>query len=274
MLALKQIPQEYIQWNQENKAPFGPDWWGKLLTSRMRGVNFIWRNRITLLPFSVMRQLGCFAFQLNSNTRIFEYPWCFHATPLEPEMQVVEIGAAASGFQFVLANSGLKVTSVDPLINPSEEVKWIFTEKEFSRLNHAFGDKVTFIHNFLQNINLPSNSVDRVFSVSVIEHIPPQEIQLLLEEIIRILTPGGFFIATIDLFLNCAPFTNKIKNKFGSNISIAELLKSSNLRLKVGNLEELYGYPEFDKDKILERLDKFLVVDNVLTQCIVVEKIL
>ncbi|HBB30447.1 MAG TPA: hypothetical protein DDZ80_15275 [Cyanobacteria bacterium UBA8803] len=274
MLAPKNLPQEFTTWNIQHKAPEGPYWWVKVV----RGRNFAWRNRYNLPPW-LIRQIGPFGFQLNSLARSFEYPWCFFATPLEAGMQVLEVGAGSSGFQFVLAKSRLEVTSVDPLINPSKQVNWIFTAEQFNNLNQAFGGKVNFIQDFLQNAQLERDTYDRVFSISAIEHIPPEEIAPLVQEIARILKLGGFFIATIDLFMDCYPFTDKISNKYGSNISVCSLIEASGLKIKVGNPDELCGYPEFKPENICKQLEKFLVVKNVgdkspiLTQCIVLEKV-
>ncbi|MCP2728304.1 class I SAM-dependent methyltransferase [Limnofasciculus baicalensis] len=278
MLAPKIISNKFTDWNQKHKAPFGSEWWYKFVNSKNRGSNFAWRNRFKI-PYLLMQQIGAFGFQHNSQTRIFEYPWCFFATPLEAGMRVLEVGAGASGFQFILAEHGLEVTSVDPLINPSEKVDWLFTSHQFNYLNQAFRGKVNFIQDFLQNAQIESNTYDRVFSISAIEHIPPEEVAPLVKEIARILKPGGFFIATIDLFLDCYPFTAKISNRYGSNISICSLIEASGLRIKVGNPCELYGYPEFKPENIHQQLDEFLVVKDpwekclILTQCIILEKV-
>jgi SAM-dependent methyltransferase len=271
MLARKKLPEKFAAWNRKHKAPFGARWWSQYIDSKIKGHNFAWRNRMKL-PHWLIRQIGPFGFQINSLTRTFEYPWCFFATPLAAGMRVVEIGAGASGFQFVLAESGLDVTSVDPLVNPSEKVDWIFSVEQFNHLNKAFGGGVKFIQDFLQNAGLESNYYDRAFSISAIEHIPPEEIAPLLKEIERILKPGGLFVATIDLFLDCYPFSNKTSNIVGSNISIRSLVEASGLTLKIGSHSELYGYPEFDPDTIRKRHDDFLVVNGVLAQCVVLEK--
>lgn len=272
MLAAKNLPCEFTTWNLKHKAPCGADWWVKFVNSQIPGHNFAWRNRYNL-PSWLIRQIGSFGFQLNSLTRIFEYPWCFFATPLEPGMRVLEIGAGASGFQFLLADYGLDVTSVDPLINPSEQVDWIFSAKEFNHLNQSFGGKVKFIQNFLQNAKLNSNHYDRIFSISAIEHIPPDDAIPLVQEIERLLKPGGSFITTIDLFLDCYPFENQVYNQYGANISIRSLIEQSGLKIKIGNPAELYGYTEFDAEKIRSRRDEFLVINNIMTQCIILEKL-
>jgi SAM-dependent methyltransferase len=219
-----------------------------------------------------MRRLGPFVFQQNSRTRAFEYPYCYHATPLTQGMRVVDIGAGASGFQFVLAESDISVVSVDPLENPSETVDWLFTPQDFQRINRAFGARVQVIRDYLENAKLESDNYDRVFAISVLEHIPECSVFSLMKEIRRILKPGGLCVATVDLFLDCYPFTENITNQYGRNISVHRLVEESGLALKSGDRCQLYGYREFDKNEVLRRREEFLTWNNVMSQCFVLEK--
>lgn len=277
MLVKKDLPDNFAQWNKKYKAPTGAWLWNRLdaLSSKIspKGKNILWEKRFSFPDF-LIKQIGAFGFQRNSASREYEYPLCFLSANLEKGMRVLEVGAGASGFQFALAEFGVDMTSVDPLINPSKSVDWIFTSKEFQHLNKSFGDRVNFIQDFLQNAKLDDNSYDRVFSISAIEHIPAEEIAPLVKEIARILKPSGLFIATIDLFLDCYPFTDKVSNRFGSNISIFNLIQDSGLTIKQGNPQELYGYPEFKPEIIRQNLDQYLVINNtILTQFIILEKL-
>src|SRR5437867_11158057 len=100
MLAPATLPPEYIAWNREHRAPFGPRRSSALLESRCLGRfgyspapgKVAWRHRMKFPP-ALIRKIGPFGFQSSSLTRTFEYPWCFFATPLATGMRVVEIGA-------------------------------------------------------------------------------------------------------------------------------------------------------------------------------------
>jgi SAM-dependent methyltransferase len=284
MLAPRNLPAEYGCWNQKHRAPLGSRGWLRAVNSmpgraagRMMGNGFQPGRPITY-PAWLMRRVGPFAFQANSLTRAFEYPWAYHATPLERGMKAVELGAGASGFQFVLAGSGVEVVSVDPLLNPSEKVDWVFAANDYRRINEAFGGKVRFVRDFLENAKLEAGGFDRVFAISVIEHVPEENALSLMREIARILKPGGLFVCTIDLFLDCHPFTERLSNIWGRNISVGRLVEASGLTLRLGERTQLLGHPEFDPGEILKNRDRFLLVQDsvggaqVMTQCLVLEK--
>ncbi len=270
MIARKEWPEEFRLLNQKYHAPYGPNWW-----QRRRVKRLLWAKRMEL-PAWMMRLIGPFGFQGNSPSRAFEYPWCFFCTPLSPGMRAVDIGAGASGFQFVLAERGLEVTSIDPLID-TEGSHWVFSPSAHEKLQKAFGVTLQFVPKYLHEAELQSDSYDRVFSISVMEHASAEMIARTSKEIGRILKPGGLFVATVDLFLGCYPFTDKISNKWGSNVSIRDLVDASGMELVQGNRSELYGYPEFDVETI-RRLSSnstdFMIVnkESLLTQCLVLEK--
>lgn len=293
MLALRDLPNDFARWNVRHKSPNGPQWLIQLKKLRpapapasapagaptsnaaptyapskpKAKASWKWS-----LPGPLMRVFGPFAYQANSATRAFEYPWIFQQVGPKPGMKIIDLGAGASGLQFVMAETGAAVTTVDPLINPDDGLDWVFTDVEYHKLNRAFGNKVQFVRKFLEEAGLPENGYDRVVACSVIEHIPQEPAVSLMREVGRVLKPGGRFIATIDLFLDTAPFTDKPRNMWGTNVSVRALVEASGLRIVVGNKAELYGYPEFDPAAIKRNRDRYLVVNDVLTQCIVLEK--
>lgn len=269
MLARVPLPSAFKDWNHHHRAPDGPRWWNRLLHSRLREA--VSRRRFDM-PGPLMRWIGPFGFQDNSRTREFEFPWTWTTLGPRPGLRVVDVGAGASGLQFALANAGVDVTSVDPLLNPHDTVDWRFTEREYNRLNRAFGGRVHFVRNFLQNADLPAGSYDAVLSVSVIEHIPDEHIAPLMREIGRLLRPGGRFIATIDLFLDCEPFTDAPSNQWGSNRDVKALVDASGLEMTVGDPAELHGYPGFDPESIRAHARSFIQSNQVLTQLLVLEK--
>jgi SAM-dependent methyltransferase len=186
---------------------------------------------------------------------------------------VVEIGGGLSGFQFVLAKCGARVRNVDPG-EAATGRGWPVSQGSIARLNRAFKTDVELLNTTLPEARLERSCADLVFSISTIEHIPPDDVAQLMREITRLLRPGGRCVLTVDLFLNLHPFSSRTENEFGTNVAPALLIAESGLQLVVGEPSELFGFPEFEPPEILARLDEFLINEYypVLAQCLVLEK--
>ena len=199
-----------------------------------------------------------FSFQANNTTRVVEYPWAFFAAGLEKGMDVTEIGGGLAGFQFVLSRFGCRVVNVDPGLEARGR-GWDVDQRGVGRLNRAFGTSVELRNTTLQETDLARSSMDRVFAISTLEHVPADETGSLVARVRDILRPGGLFICTIDLFLNLEPFSARPSNDYGRNVDIRELVAQSGLHLVAGEPSELCGYEEFDARAILARLEEFWV---------------
>lgn len=260
MLAWRDVPASYKQWNRGNGAPAGYRW-RRLVPPRH------WTKPLAA------NVVGCFAFQINNGSRAFEYPWTFEALDIFPGARVLEIGGGLSGLQFVLSRRGCEVTNVDPGM-AAHGVGWPVDEESMALLNRRFGTRVRLKNCFINDAGFGDESFDRAVSISAIEHIPPDDILTILTHVRRVLKPGGVFVLTVDLFLDLKPFTRLETNKFGRNISIRWLVENSGLELVAGRTEELYGFDGFSPERILERLPQFLVGSDwpTLTQMLVLQK--
>jgi SAM-dependent methyltransferase len=215
---------------------------------------------------------GPFTIQDNNTTRRAEYPWAYFATPLEPGLQVLELGGSLAGFQFVLDRAGCRVTNVDPG-NESHGRGWPVDQESIRTLNRAFGTAVQLQNCFLSEAPLQRASFDRAYSISVLEHIPVAEIPGTIALIYDLLKPGGYFVLTLDLFLNLAPFCSRETNEYGSNISARLIAEAAPFELHEGERRELLGYDEFDPDRILSTLEHFMIGDYpALAQLMVLKK--
>jgi ubiquinone/menaquinone biosynthesis C-methylase UbiE len=263
MLAPATLPERYRQWNDRHGAPFGR------AIAKKRILDFL------RLPKSVEQLQGPFSIQPNNTTREFEYPWAFESAKLEPGMQVVELGGGLSGFQFALDQSNCHVINVDPGMEAKGR-GWPCDLASIGRLNDLFGTQVELRNTTIENANLGENTVDRVFSISVIEHLTDTDIIQAMRHIHRCLKLDGLFVLTIDLFLNLNPFCSRLFNEFGQNQNIRWMTELENWELVVGNTSELFGFDAFEADAIVSNLDKYLIgrYYPATVQCLVLKKVL
>lgn len=267
MLARKELPDAYAEWNASLGAPFG------YFSSETRLPKRLLTRCKKIIPFPARLHLfGPFSVQPNTTNRTFEYPWAISVRPIWQGMRVVEIGGGLSGFQFALSKMGCEVTNIDPGMKAAGR-GWPCDAKTIARMNRAFGTNVTLQNTTIEHANLPSDSFDRAFSISVLEHMPDAEIENVVGELYRILKPGGELILTVDLFLDIAPFSTALANPWGRNIDLYWLSRLSPFDRADGKPEELHGFPEFDRQKV-EQMSEQLLRGNypVLVQCLILRK--
>ncbi|HWC09712.1 MAG TPA: methyltransferase domain-containing protein [Acidimicrobiales bacterium] len=167
-------------------------------------------------------------------------------------MRAVEIGGSLAGLQFVLAKEGLEVVNVDP--GEQAVHGWPVDATSIGCLNRAFGTEVELRNCYLEEAGLDDASVDLVYSISTIEHIPMELLPSILGEVRRILVPGGRFVLTVDLFLDLEPFSYETENITGRNVDVRWLVETAGLHLEQGDRSELYGFPEFDPKRVMGNL--------------------
>ncbi|HEY0003247.1 MAG TPA: class I SAM-dependent methyltransferase [Pyrinomonadaceae bacterium] len=126
--------------------------------------------------------------------RMWEFPFAILAAELEPGMKVADIGCGMTPFVIYLKeHAGCDVTGVDPDIFETG-MNHFGVSREFierTGLRVLEGD--------FNSIPLESDSQDRVFSLSVMEHVPADVRRRGIQEIARILKPGGRAIITVDM---------------------------------------------------------------------------
>src|SRR5262249_25860646 len=152
-------------------------------------------------------------------------------------------------------------TNVDPLCDYGVGNYSSVVERIFHVLNRSYGTDVELKRASLPEAELPAESVDVVYTLSAIEHFPPGVVRDTVSAVERILKPGGFFVLTVDLFLNLFPFTSRHTNQFGVNTSIRDLIEASGMELVHGTPSELYGFDEFDPDRVLSHLEDYFIGD-------------
>jgi len=242
VIGRKPLPARYSAWNEQWGAPFG----------RPAALHATLRERFEH-PDLVAH--GPFAYQVNSGTRTFEYPWAYFAAEVAPGMRVLEIGGGTSGLQFVLALEGCEVVNADPGDMdygwPMPLPSWQSNTTVHRRLNDAFGTDILLVPKRLQEAGLRPGSFDRILCLSVIEHLSPEESAALLAQAAELLRPRGRLIVTIDLFFDLIPFGVLTRNGYGTNVDVGALVRGLGLSLVHGDPRELLGFTEFDRDRIV-----------------------
>jgi hypothetical protein len=216
---------------------------------------------------------GPFGFQHNSFSRRFEYPWAYFTGAAEPGMRALDVGGSLSGFQFVLAIEGAEVVTVDPA--SAQDDRWSkgndgsgrwLTQDDHDHLNKYFGTEVSLVTETVQECGLPAASFDRIYCLSVLEHVSLDEGRAMMRSIAGLLAPGGQCLLTVDLFLDVRPFGVREANFWGGNLDIRALLAGLDLEMVAGDTSELLGYPEFDFDAVVAKLPELLI--NPITPCL------
>jgi SAM-dependent methyltransferase len=263
MLGRLRMPQEYQDFNTKWGAPFGyPAATPVLLKQRHERPDPAY---------------GPFAYQLHSGTRTFEYPWAYHAARTSPGTRVLDVGGCVGGLQYVFALEGCAVTNADPCDNESggwPQTRWPVGPDLHEQLNETFGTNVRLVQKRVQEADLPAGSFDRAISLSVIEHLAPADARDMVEHILSLLVPGGLLVATVDLFLDLKPFGVLNRNCFGTNIDLCRLIDGLDADLVEGDRRELFGFPEFDVDRLVAQIDDLYLSPTYpcLTQALVLRK--
>lgn len=128
--------------------------------------------------------------------RLWEYPFAILTADLEPGMKVADIGCGMTAFTIYLKDHArCDIVGVDP------DVFEAGTKYYAHGVSREFMDRtgLKIVKGEFDEIPLPSDSQDRVFCISVMEHVPPDVRRRGMQEIARILKPGGKAILTVDV---------------------------------------------------------------------------
>lgn len=214
-------------------------------------------------PFSMYRYCP--------STRIWEYPWAWHAAPARAGMRVLDVGGAMSGFSLTLARAGADVLNVDP------DPDWQSPDSLLNRWAQSFGVRVRTFRGEASAVPEPDASYDVAYCLSVIEHIPHADARArLMSGVRRLLRRGGLFVITIDVAFKLRPFSDIEGTPELRNVDVAELIAASSFSLVSGDPTELIGMPGFDAATILSRAQagEFLTYSTGLaTQCFVLQAV-
>jgi len=137
---------------------------------------------------------------LHNFIRVWEYPFVYHqlnsyrggirghSLPL-----IVDLGSGATFFPFAIARLGYSVIAVDADARAKSSM-----DRAIGAVSTGTGE-VTSLLSDARSIALETESVDGVYCISVLEHIP--DFEAVISEVRRILRPGGLFVLTFDVDL-------------------------------------------------------------------------
>jgi SAM-dependent methyltransferase len=132
-------------------------------------------------------------------SRFWEYPFAILAARLEKGMKCADIGCGSTPFTPYLCDIVGKenVSGFDPDYVDTDDVVRHFSFGARKAHIEKFG--FHFYKNDFVKLDVPDDSFDRVFCISVLEHIDDVVVkQRGLQEMARILKPGGKLIITFD----------------------------------------------------------------------------
>lgn len=138
-------------------------------------------------------------------TRGWEYPWVQEQLSRLPAgAKILDCGCGMSGFPEELARQGFRPTGLDFFVSSRpKKPGYGITNRHIRRLR----GKVEFLNGSMEQILADDCSFDAVTCISVMEHIviehrdDPSVHLRCLDEMKRVLKPGGLLICTYDTIL-------------------------------------------------------------------------
>jgi len=161
----------------------------------------VWFRPFLKIP-AVKRRLG-----LDHWSRRWEYPWAMLNANLQAGMHVLDVGSGGSPFPLYLGMSGFECYATDPNLDQGKPKKnwrrriifllgitsgWYLSRKKRSLPVRYYPDSI-------QELSFPAGFFDRVFCLSVIEHIPQSDWILCMEQLSRVVKSGGRLVLTFDM---------------------------------------------------------------------------
>lgn len=132
-------------------------------------------------------------------SRLWEYPFALLAAELRPGLACADVGCGRTPFTVYLSRQpGLRVVGFDPDFFSGDP------------RGTAFGVSADFVRDTgleirncgMTRLDAPDDHFDRVFCLSVVEHLDAGTARRGMREMARILNPGGRLIVTVDVAIH------------------------------------------------------------------------
>lgn len=130
-------------------------------------------------------------------SRWFEYPMAILSTEPKKNMRVLDVGCGCSPFLLYLKTLGCECHGVDPCVGMKTSYEAF--PPDIPALMNAFSGTV-FKRSGMEEIPYPDNHFDRVYNISVIEHLlgTRWKVEEGIREMSRVLKEGGLLCVIID----------------------------------------------------------------------------
>lgn len=169
----------------------------KTAEKRTLNIQAEWVSHVDWSPFSTRlldleNSLGKEVRDSLHKTRIFEYPWVYsNLQPFSHTDVVLDAGAANTALQFLLSKEVKEVYSLDIEQSYVEWVAKTCEERHFDNLFPEHGDILCAPY--------PDEYFDKVICISTLEHLPKTQVGLAIDELVRLVKPGGKMALTMDI---------------------------------------------------------------------------
>lgn len=139
-------------------------------------------------------------------SRQWEYPWAIESGELVDsegyaiddieEMKVLDVGCGSAPFLIYLSQMGCQAYGSDPGCAPEQES----IDGFWSVFNPDFGKPyITELRQEgMERLSWPDGYFDRVFCLSVIEHLPLEIVRAGVGHMKRVLKPNGLLVMSVD----------------------------------------------------------------------------
>ncbi len=140
---------------------------------------------------------------------------------LQCGMKVLDFGSGDSFFPIYLASKGMHVHSVDLSSSQLPMMEQVVTHSKYGVL---INKKLKYIFCDKSELPIENDSFDRVFTISTLEHIKENGDTKIVEELSRILKPGGKMFISVEFHQDFMEiivppkYKKKKSNKTGSYI--------------------------------------------------------
>lgn len=125
-------------------------------------------------------------------SRQTEWPWAIQASFLEPHHTCLEVGGAGCVMKYPVAKKCKHVVIADVNVEDMRHTAEAVSRLGFSNITQVLADA--------RALPYPSDWFDRVYCISVLEHISDYH-ELAVEQMVNVLKPGGVLMLSMDVVL-------------------------------------------------------------------------